>query len=160
LCPLPPSLFAPQDLAGGVRVKGGEAHLNIYKRTDAGARILKEGQRVSEGDSLQVGYVAGMNRYGTIVSIDGRGTVTLHFPTSEAGGERLEEEGEILLPFSYTLDDAPGFERFFFVSSKEPFSIRGVLDAAEELAGQPQAARSASLRLPKGLEQSSILLSK
>jgi hypothetical protein len=155
-----PSFFAPQDLAGEVRLKGGEAHLNVYVRTDAGSRILREGDRVSEGDSLQVGYVAGINRYGAIVSIDGRGTVTLHFPASAAEAQKLEGEGEILLPFSYTLDDAPGFERFFFVFSKEPFSMRGVLDAAEELSGRPQAAKSGSLRLPGGLENSSILLLK
>jgi hypothetical protein len=115
---------------------------------------------VSEGTTLQVGYVSGANEYGAIISIDGRGTVTVHFPLSAVTGQTLEGEGEVLLPFAYTLDDAPDFERFFFVFSERPFSVETVLEAAEKLSEEPEAAKSQDLHLPRRLEQSSILLLK
>jgi hypothetical protein len=155
-----PSFFAPQDPAAEIRLKGGNAHLNVYMKTAAGAEMLEEGDRVTEGTTLQVSYVSGTNKYGAIVSIDGRGAVTLHFPLSAVTGQILEGEGEVLLPFAYTLDDAPDFERFFFVVSKKPFSLEKVLRAAEVLAEEPDSAKSQKLHLPRGLEQSSILLLK
>jgi hypothetical protein len=152
-----PAFFAPQS---DTRLKGGAAHLNVYMKTDAGADLLEEGDRVSEGTTLQVGYVSGVGEYGTIVSIDGGGTATLHFPLSAATGQNLEGEGEVLLPFAYTLDDAPDFERFFFVVSKRPFSVQRVLQTAEALSKQLDKAKSQDLDLPRRLEQSSILLLK
>jgi len=155
-----PAFFSPQSQGAETRLKGGAAHLNVYMKTDAGARLLEEGARVSEGTTLQIGYVAGRNEYGVIVSIDGRGEVTLHFPLSAVTGQVLEGEGEVLLPFAYTLDDAPDFERFFFVVSEKPFSVETVLEAAEVLSVKPEAAKSQDLNLPRRLEQSSILLLK
>ncbi|UCF97031.1 MAG: hypothetical protein JSV89_17920 [Spirochaetaceae bacterium] len=155
-----PSFFAPQSPASEVRLKGGGAHLTVYMQTDTGARVLQEGDRVAEGATLQVSYVAGTNKYGAIISIDGRGTVTPHFPLSAMTGQTLEMGGEVLLPFAYTLDDAPVFERFFFVFSKRPFSLEKVLQAAEKLSEKPEIAKSQSLSLPRGVEQSSILLLK
>jgi hypothetical protein len=155
-----PGFFAPQGQDAETRLKGGVGHLNIYMKTEAGARLLEEGERVSEGTTLQVGYVSGANEYGAIISIDGRGTVTVHFPLSAVTGQTLEGEGEVLLRFAYTLDDAPDFERFFFVFSERPFSVETVLEAAEKLSEEPEAAKSQDLHLPRRLEQSSILLLK
>lgn len=155
-----PEFFTPRGQGSEIRLKGGAPHLNVYVQTVAGARLLEEGDRVSEGMTLQVGYVSGVDEYGAIVSIDGRGEVTLHFPLSAVTGQSLEGEGEVLLPFAYTLDDAPDFERFFFVVSGRPFSVETVLEAAEELAEEPETAKSQSLSLPGRLEQSSILLLK
>ena len=155
-----PHLFAPGGQAADIRLKGGAAHLNIYMKTDGGARLLEEGDRVAEGTTVQIGYVSGSNEYGVIVSIDGRGTVTLHFPTSPMTGVQLEEQGEVLLPFAYTLDDAPDFERFFFVVSEKSFSAATVLEAADKLAEKPESVKTQDLDLPGRLEQSAILLLK
>jgi hypothetical protein len=152
-----PAFFAPRT---EVRLKGGSAHLNVYMKTAAGARLLEQGDSVTAGTILQVGYVSGDYRYGEIVSIDGRGEVTLHFPLSAVTGQSLEGEGEVLLPYAYTLDDAPAFERFFFVVSKRPFSVETVLEAADRLAQKPEEAKTQDLDLPRRLEQSSILLLK
>ena len=157
-----PAFFAPRNQAQEIRLKGGAAHLNVYMKTDAGARLLEEGDPVSEGATLQVGYVPGGYQYGAIVSIDGSGAVTLHFPLSDETGPSLEGEGEgqVLLPFAYTLDDAPAFERFFFVVSERPFSVETVIEAAEKLSAEPEEAKTQELDLPGKLEQSSILLLK
>ncbi|MBN1838324.1 MAG: hypothetical protein JW820_20865, partial [Spirochaetales bacterium] len=108
----------------------------------------------------QLGYVAAARAYGVILSIDGRGVVTLHFPVGSTGAGELEREGESLLPFAYELDDAPGFERFFFVTGPEPFAVDSVLEAAERLAADPEQARQAPLILPGELEQVSMMLKK
>ncbi len=155
-----PHLFAPGGQAADIRLKGGAAHLNVYMKTDGGARLLEEGDRVTEGTTVQIGYVSGSKEYGVIVSIDGRGMVTLHFPPSPTAGLQLEGQGEVLLPFAYTLDDAPDFERFFFVVSEKSFSAATVLEAAEKLAEKPESAKSQDLDLPGRLEQSAILLLK
>jgi hypothetical protein len=155
-----PEFFAPRSQGREIRLKGGGAHLNLYMKTDAGARLLEQGDRVGEGTTLQLGYVSGGYHYGVIVSIDGRGAVTLHFPLSAVTGQRLEGEGEVLLPFAYTLDDAPEFERFFFVVSRRPFSVQTVLEAAQRLSWKPEDAKTRELDLPGVLEQSSILLLK
>lgn len=155
-----PSVFTPRSPAEEVRLKGGGAYLTVYKQTATGAEALESGDAVGERNNLQIGYVAGTNRYGAILSIDGRGTVTLHYPVSAAADPSLEAGGEVLLPFSYALDDAPDFERFFFVVSEKPFSVNEVLEAARGFSAQPQKAKSQNLSLSKGLEQTSILLLK
>jgi hypothetical protein len=155
-----PHFFATQGQAADTRLKGGAAHLNVYMQRGEEVRLLEEEDRVTEGTTLQVGYVSGSKEYGVIVSIDGRGTVTLHFPISPVTGQELEGEGEVLLPFAYTLDDAPDFERFFFVVSEKPFSVETVLEAAEKLSEKPETAKSQDLDLPRRLEQSSMLLLK
>ena len=155
-----PSVFTPRSPAEEVRLKGGGAYLTVYKQTATGAEALESGDAVGERNNLQIGYVAGTNRYGAILSIDGRGTVTLHYPVSAAADPSLEAGGEVLLPFSYALDDAPDFERFFFVVSEKPFSVNEVLEAARDFSGQPLKAKKQNLNLPKGLEQTSILLLK
>jgi hypothetical protein len=155
-----PAFFAPQSQNAETRLKGGTAHLNIYMKTEAGARLLVDGERVTEGATLQVGYISGESEYGAIVSIDGRGAVTLHFPLSAVTGQTLEGQGEVLLPFAYTLDDAPDFERFFFVFSTRPFPVQKVIEAAQRLSLEPEKAKSQDLHLPRRLEQSSILLLK
>jgi len=95
-----------------------------------------------------------------LLSIDGRGHVTLHSPDAgETMATRLSGKGEVRLPSAYELDDAPAFERFFLVRAATPFSIATALDAARALAAQP-SARKQSLALPPGFEQISLALDK
>ncbi len=111
-----------------VRVKGILPALRIYRETSNGVELLGDGATARRGDLVQIGYVAGAARYGTIFSIDGAGAITLHYPERENGAPLLKTGGEVLLPFSYELDAAPRFERFFFVTSTHPFSVRGILE--------------------------------
>ncbi len=125
----------------GVRIKGLRASLRLHLETAGGElRQLSDGERVQSGARIQVAYVAAGSEHGVIVSIDGRGAATLHHPQSPAGDSALRDEGEIPLPFSYELDDAPKFERFFFITSPSPLDVQAVVDAAEALAAQSDAA--------------------
>jgi hypothetical protein len=108
---------------------------------------------------VQVAYVAAGRTHGVILSVDGRGAVTLHAP--EAGGEpvALAPSGTHSLPRAYELDDAPHFERFFFITADASFALEPVLASARTLAGRPDA-RTAPLSLPQGLTQVSFTLEK
>jgi hypothetical protein len=143
----------------GVRIKGS-THLVLYRRKGEQAETLSEGALARRGDMLQVGYVAAEAEYGVIVSLDGQGNVTLHFPDAEDASTRLASEGETLLGHAYELDDAPRFERFFFVTGKHPIDAKRVLAAAHVLAQRPDRAPKQKLELPPDLKQNSLMLVK
>jgi hypothetical protein len=142
------------------RLKGARPHLVIYRKTAEGAEALAAESGIRAGDVLQIGYVAAARKHGVIFSIDGRGALTLHFPASPDSPSSLEPQGETMLEYAYQLDDAPGFERFFLVTSDRALSVAEVLEAGRRLASDPRQARRANLGLPAGLEQWSVLLAK
>lgn len=139
------------------RFKGDDAKLFVYRKTDGGPEMLASGARAHEGQILQIAY-ASSKKYGVIFSIDGRGTVTLHFPADESGSTRLGG-GTVYLPSSYQLDDAPSFERFFFVASDTPFDAEKVLPRARKAALDRSAVRTASVA-PDGFSETSVLVEK
>lgn len=131
------------------------------KRSDGGFDYLSDGATVRRGDLVQVGYLAVTERYGAIVSIDGRGAVSWHLPATGNGqAAALKKNGERWLDDAYQLDDAPDFERFFIVTSVNPFDVRAVDKAAQSLARKVRAARQQPLQLDTGLVQSTLLLRK
>jgi hypothetical protein len=145
------------------RIKGGvEPHLVIDRRTSAGHERLAADQVVRSGDLLQVSYVPAGRRHGVIISIDGAGSVTLHHPEGTGASPTLGEGAEIPLAHSYELDDAPGFERFVFVTRDgQPPAVDEVMRAAEKIAEDPTQARSAPLQLAgAGWHQHSLMLRK
>ena len=133
--------------------------LQIHRVTDAGAQELAPEASAHEGDRLQLSYIAGEDRYGVVFSVDGRGTVTVHMPLSGSQAAELSKEGATILGSSYALDDAPAYERFFLVTSKEPFALSTVTAAANQLA-QSGHADQAQLSLPSHLHQTPFLLLK
>jgi hypothetical protein len=157
-------ILRPQDLssppregAESTRIKGNN-RLILHRKTAGGSEPLRDGATARPGEVVQIGYSAATETYGVIISIDGRGAVTLHHPELPNGSTQLEVNG--LLPAAYQLDDAPGFERFILVTSRAPVPVDGVLQAARALAANPQRARGDRLQLPEIFTQSSILVSK
>lgn len=117
---------------------------------------------VAAGDLLQVTYNAKGAQQGVVVSIDGAGVATLHYPEAETDSAKLDHGGPIPLTQSYELDDAPEFERFFFVTVDvvDPaLDVARVMDAARTLASG-DGARDGELTLPEGWRQQSTLLRK
>lgn len=153
-------MVAASDGLAKERVKGLNPSLKIYRRTGDSAEILANRDAAYERDLLQIEYIAGSFRYGVIFSIDGRGTVTMHFPTYAGIAAELDHNGAVLLPYSYELDDAPDFERFFFITGGSSFDIDEVLDAAYELASDGKASRREFLEIPDTYYQTTILLKK
>lgn len=141
------------------RTKGLEPKLLIHRQTGGAPEPLADSARVSEGDVLQLSYVSGGRRHGAVLSVDGRGSVTLHAPESPTGPLELKG-GTVPLPSAYELDDAPAFERFFFVTSDEPFDVEALVESARQLAREPERARREPLPLPSSLSQFSLTLDK
>jgi hypothetical protein len=160
----PPQSVPDGDSVGPIestRLKGQKPALLVYPKPAPGEapRSLKDGAAVRAHALLQIAYVAAGRPHGVVLSIDGRGAATLHHPSAESGSSRLES-GQVLLPSAYELDDAPLFERFFFITSAAPIDVAQVMAAARKLGADKTQARSARLPLPAGLDQTSLLLIK
>jgi hypothetical protein len=146
------------------RLKGVKTHLTVYRKAAGGAEEISDGETARPRDVLQISYTAAEAKYGVILSVDGRGTVTWHLPGRYAGtalaAPSLSQQGEVILPSAYELDDAPSFERFVLVYSAAPFDVRTVQQAAQALASRPKTAASGSLALPPSMKQVSVVLKK
>lgn len=165
----------------GHRVKG-EPRLVIHKQVGTSSQALASGDQIRAGDRLQLYYAGARHTggayYGAILSIDGRGTVTVHFPDSDQTGQQtgqqaggaalmaapLQPEGLVPLDHSYELDDAPHFEHFVLITGSRPFPVADVAAAARALAGAPHLivsrSRPLTLSLPATLQQTWFLLGK
>ncbi len=156
------SLSNPFSLEGASeRIKGAGSKLFVYKKDGNKAVRLPSLTHVSSGDIIQVSYIAAGAKYGFIFSADGNGTLTQHFPDKGKDAGLLNAKGEVPLDFSYKLDDAPGFERFFLVTSADSFSttdISAVLNAVKKAGSSSDS--DFSEYLPKGAAIQDILLLK
>lgn len=113
----------------GERVKGADAALAIYRRTEAGSELLADGDRGHSGDLLRIGYKVADAAFGIIVSVDGRGLVTMHLPADGGRAVPLDRGDTVLLDRAYELDDAPKWERFYLVTGRTAFEVEPVLTA-------------------------------
>jgi hypothetical protein len=145
----------------GVRLKGLGPALALFRKTANGSETLADGDVAHEGDVIRIGYRAFGRRYGVIVSLDGRGAVTRHFPERGGTAAALEPQEVVLLAHAYRLDDAPAWERFFFVTADAPFPVAAVEDAARQAAGGAGRTKApAVLPLSSALGQSTFVLTK
>ena len=140
------------------RIKGLLPGLAVYRKTDTGSEMLADGALAHRGDVIRLGYRAAGKPYGVILSIDGRGVVTRHLPPNGEQAASLQNEPTVLLDQAYELDDAPRWERFYFVTGEASFAVQPVIDAARRAASTPRPLPA--LELPRGLEQSIFLLQK
>ena len=139
----------------GIRLKGMEPQLVLHRKVDAGSEQLQDGSAARAGDLLQVQYHAAGRPFGAILSVDGHGSVTQHFPARGARAGALGSAGLTSLEFAYELDDAPRWERFYFVTAAAAFDLAAVVTAAGTAA-----ASGDSLVLAAGLEQVILTLKK
>lgn len=124
-----------QATARGERIKGLEPELTIFMQDAAGgASELPDGATVYENASLQVAFRSAGYRHAAIISIDGRGVVTLHTPSSPMSPTAIDDGGEVLLPWAYILDDAPLFEDFYLALSNDPIDVSRLIEIAERAA--------------------------
>jgi hypothetical protein len=142
------------------RIKGLTPALALYRRTAEGSETLADGAVARQGDLIRIGYRPAGHSYGAIVSIDGAGNVTMHLPPAGARASALKHEPTVLLDQAYELDDAPGWERFYFVAGDAPFDVATVMQAARDAAAHRSGTPPAGLSLPRGLAQSYFTLQK
>ena len=122
------------------RERGLQAHLAVYRKKGQQVDRLKDGASARGGDLLQIAYVAAGRHYGVIASVDAREVVTLHLPEAAGTAVRLQSGKEMALPGAFELDASPGFERFVFVTSDDPFDTAAVVVSLRR-NGPPLPAR-------------------
>lgn len=125
--------------------------LRLFRLTNAEPERLDDGASVKPHDVVQVAFELDGAKYAVVVSVDGAGNATLHWPH---GPDARTPPNFKKLPESFELDEAPGFERFFLITSNEPLSPEQLYAAVK------QAGRSGTLSIPAAASQRSLLLQK
>ena len=135
------------DVSGddGLRIKGLSARMEVWKKTGDSAVQMSHLDEAREGDEIQLRYAVAEKCYGLLFSMDGNGTITMHMGHGNRAVE-LEPGKMTTLPFAYKLDNAPKFEKFFFLTSKDEFELNaGDIDASLKQEG----VKTVSLTLRK-----------
>jgi len=154
-------LFTTDQIALSERVKGSGPRLMVYKKDGNAAVLLGANEKVSANDMLQIRYIAAGDAYGAIISVDGTGTVTQHFPDSGDKTVLLDNGGEVSLDFSYRLDSAPNFERFIFITGKKALSLAKLKKEISSTAGSSETGDfDITGILPAGSRAFDVLLLK
>ncbi len=138
-----------------VRTKG-VPRLLVHRQGDSDP--LEAGAMVHAGDMLQLSYSGAGGRHGVIVSLDGAGVASLHFPTQPNASTELSR-GLVRLDYAYELDDAPSFERFFLVTAPTPIDPAVVLTSVRKL-GESTAPRDGDLDLAESWSAVSLTVRK
>lgn len=133
------------DQNDGLRIKGLSARMEVWKKTGDSAVQMEKLGEAREGDEIQLRYAVAEKCFGLLFSMDGNGTITMHMGHENRAVE-LEPGKMTTLPFAYKLDNAPKFEKFFFLTSKSEFELdAGNIDASLKQDG----VKTVSLTLRK-----------
>jgi len=143
------------------RIKGMEPGISLHRKKGNSIEELKNLAKASQGDLLQIGYTStGEYKYAIILSIDGRGTVTLHHPESQYGDTLIQVNRKVMLKRAYELDDSPEYEKFILLLSKEPIDIKSVIEKAKILAQSRENALNGQLKAEGGSLEFSLTVKK
>ena len=107
---------------GDTRIKGLDARMEVWKKIGDSAVQMSNLDEAREGDEIQLRYSVPEKCFGLLFSMDGNGTLTMHM--AEGNKAIALEPGKMTtLPFAYKLDNAPKFEKFFFLTSRDNFEL-------------------------------------
>ena len=110
------------------RVKGTGAaqRIEVWRKKGSEAERLPPDALARSGDLVQLRYIVPEFCYGALISVDGRGVLTIHLSGESGKAAPLTPGRPIALSTSYQLDDAPLFETFYLVTAKDNFDIESV----------------------------------
>lgn len=146
----PVQVAATAEAPETTRAKGDD-RLLIFRRTAEGEELLDDGDGARAGDLLQLALSLTAERHAVVMSVDGRGAITAHFPVR--GEATAVDAGRHALDHAFALDDAPRYERFVLVTAEEPIDLDTVRGALAE-------AGDGSLDLPAGWWQDTVTIRK
>ena len=111
-----------ENAMGDTRIKGLDARMEVWKKIGDSAVQMSNLDEAREGDEIQLRYSVPEKCFGLLFSMDGNGTLTMHM--AEGNKAIALEPGKMTtLPFAYQLDNAPKFEKFFFLTSRDNFEL-------------------------------------
>ena len=151
----------PTERVKGASTKAANPNpsINLYRQKGREVQALNDGDFARSGDVIQITYNAGSEEYGVIFSVDGNGNITRHFPENTwQAGQLIHRNDETPLDFSYELDNAPDFECFIMVTSKNKFSLSDIeskiqnrtdIDYLTELSYLPKKTEGITFTLEK-----------
>ncbi len=113
---------APDD---GMRPKGDLPEIEVQIATDAGPRAIRDGDRLGEGDRVQLLYDPRGATLVTFVGRDGSGEIEVYKSITPRG------TGLQPAPFALTLDDAPGPQEFWVIASDRSLDGEEIADAID-----------------------------
>lgn len=125
----------------------GDAAVILERQLGTRAEPLLAKSEVSPGDTIQVSYRSAGWAHGVLVSLDGAGAVTLHFPEGPDDSTALQAEGTAVL-HAFELDDAPGFERFLFFTANSALDPDAIMKRVESIGRSANAAHTPVLPSP------------
>jgi hypothetical protein len=140
-----------QPVEDEVRFKGDGPSLHLFRLVEGTPEKLADGAKVKPRDVVQVAFELSGARHLVVVSVDGAGQATRHWPASD---DTTAPAAFKRLPQSFELDDAPGFERFFLVTSDTPLDVKALLASAR------RAGRVGTFEAPAATQVRSFLLDK
>ena len=141
-----------QDSQDGIRSKGLESQLEIWRQVGDSAEKLLPNTAVHAGDIVQLRYAVPEACYGVLLSVDGRGVVTFHLSDSDQTAQPLRPGMPIALDRSYQLDDAPRHETFYLIIGREDFDLAPITEsvlqsvAGDSLHPMPQLQKGQVLK--------------
>ena len=132
---------------GGIRVKGVAAGIEVWRKNGESAEKLTPKAVARTGDIVQLRYIVPEFCYGALVSVDGRGVLTVHLSGDSGKAAPLTPGRPVALDNSYQLDDAPLFEVFYLITAPEKFDLDSVAQLLKK-ANHPIDGKR-GLSLPK-----------
>lgn len=152
--PAPTPIAAADAGPDTVRAKG-DARLLVYRRgSGPEPELLTDGDAARAGDVVQLGVLLDAPRHVAVVSIDGRGALTVHHPQGSAPDAL--PAGRLVFDHAFAFDDAPAYERFVLVTAPAPIDLEAIRRAVDAL----DDPREDPLALPADWRQSSTLIVK
>jgi len=112
----------------GKKERSNKIELFVYKVTSNKMDLLAERSEVQAGDKIKLGYFFEKKHFGMIFSINGAGEVTLRYPLSSENSTLFEAQTKVILDKVFTLNEAPLFETFYLVSSKNKINTTTLLE--------------------------------
>jgi len=100
--------------------------LEVWRKAGDGAEKLAPEATVSAGDIVQLRYIVPHSCYGALLSMDGRGVLTVHLSGNDGQAVPLTPGRPVALKTSYKLDDAPAFEAFYLITAQNNFNLESV----------------------------------
>jgi hypothetical protein len=100
--------------------------IEVWRKEGGAARRLAPSSAAKDGDIVQLRYAVPEFCYGALVSMDGRGVLTVHLSGESGKAAPLTPGKPVALAASYQLDDAPLFEVFYLITASENFDMDSV----------------------------------
>jgi hypothetical protein len=141
-----------------VRYKGMTPSIEVWRKDGNSAEKLAPKSVARTGDIVQLRYVVPEFCYGALVSVDGRGVLTVHLSGDSGKAAPLTPGRPVALDNSYQLDDAPLFEVFYLITAPERFDVDSAAQLLKKASHPIEGKRG--LPLPKKQRVTAFTLNK